>query len=379
MFPAPFISLISVSVLFLMVSTLHAQTLTISNPALISDVHEEIHASLDAFIATEPVSVKEFFDDWNGHYSPKSGTNLALASVRMSVGGGMGPWRLSYLHRLETMVVASRDLVDLVHSDKQNENLKIGRDYRLDLSVRGFEADGIELARRVDLLDQSGFVLKGGLAISLLHGKKLQSGSAIGTAQALSATDYNYNGIIDYYYSRNYLYDNTMEVPQGYGATVDLGLQAVWNGRWLVEAAANDFGFIRWSDAPYTNATITSATKAYDENGYVRYNPTITGLEIYRNMTQSLDPKYFLKTQYLGSTISPFVQLTSTRGYFFPELGTSIALTPTSSLTAFYETRFGTTGLRYTGHYGYISLQSDTLGLSNASAAALMCGFSYAF
>ncbi|MCX6073098.1 MAG: hypothetical protein NTY39_02130 [Campylobacterales bacterium] len=336
--------------------------------------------STSAFIASDPVSVKEFFGDkWGGAYTPRKGTNLVLGSARAEIGGNYEGWHIGYIHRLETMIEASRDFVDLFYAIKHSEDLTIGRQYELNLKINGFQADGLHIAKSIPLYTNNDLTIRGGLGLSLLRGIRMQQGVINGTATALASKDYNYSGNIDYYYTSNYLYDLNLNVPVGYGMSPDIGV-IVDAQKWHSEIVINDlFGFMQWNNAPYTNAIISSNTKHYDSDGYVQYSPTITGLETTRKFTQHFDPKSFALVRYNNSVLIPFLQVSTTRGYIFPEGGLLVTLANVPTIKLSYETFFHSYGLALTSKYGYMGFQTDKLNPDKVSALRLAFGVHYAY
>lgn len=359
--------------------TLWGDVLSIDNPANIQEKND-IFISTSAFIATDPVSVKGFFDDnWEGSYTPRNGTNLALASARAEIGMTQNGWRFGYIHRLETMIEASRDFVDLIHTVKNHDDLPIGRQYDLDLKINGFQADGLHIASSMPLYTSNDLNIHGGIGISLLRGIRLQQGSINGSATAISDKSYDFYGTVDYYYSSNYLYDLNVKTPSGYGACTDIGLNADW-GKFHGELVINDLlGFLRWNNAPYTNAILTSNTKSYDSSGYVEYSPTITGLEITKGYTQHFDPKGFASVRYNREFIMPFLEASTTRGYIFPELGALIPMTNTSRMKISYETFFHSYSIKLISKYAYIGFQTNNINPEKASALGVYVGLQYVF
>ncbi|MFA6144452.1 MAG: hypothetical protein WCW84_05575 [Sulfurimonas sp.] len=359
--------------------TLWGDVLSIDNPATVQR-GDGAFMSTSAFIASDPVSVKEFFGDkWNGDYTPRNGTNLVMASARSEIGGNYKGWHIGYVHRLETMIEASRDFVDLFDSIKHSEDLIVGRQYDLNLKINGFQADGLHVAKSIPLYSGNDLNIRGGIGLSLLRGIRMQQGVIDGTATALAGKDYSYAGVVDYYYTSNYLYDLDLNLPTGYGFSPDIGVIGDW-GNWHSDLVVNDlFGFMQWNNAPYTNAIISSNTKHYDSNGYVQYSPTITGLETTRKFTQHFDPKGFASLRYNSSVFSPFVEASTTRGYLFPEGGVLVTLANVPTIKVSYETFFHSYGLALTSHYGYIRFQTDKINPDKASTLSLAFGIHYAY
>lgn len=354
--------------------SLYGETLVIVNPA---DTHETTFSSYfssSAFMATDPVTIKNFFGEWGGAYTPRQGTNYAFASARVETGVRRGEWSVGYVHRLETLIEASRDLVDLVHDTKNEMALPVGRTYDLHLRINGFQADGVALQRRFPLYESGDFALQGGFGLSLLRGILMQEGTINGQATTISTKDYNFDAVVNSYYSHNYLYKLDVAKPQGYGASSDIGFNARWRDLTYALAVNDLFGGISWDKNPYTYATLTSSTKSYDAKGYLQYNPTVSGLEVTKKHWQRFDPKIMSQLSYRYDNYEPFIRITTIRGVTLPETGLIYQPTQNMKIRYHYESMFGSHGVSLETKYLQMRFQTDRWDLQKSSAVGAYLG-----
>ncbi len=332
-----------------------------------------------AFIADDPVSLNDLFNRWHGDFHPRSGANLALDDMRADIGFSLKNWGyFGYTYRHQSLIKANRDTVLLTWQQLNDTGFIPGKVYTLDISINGFETDGIVYAKRVDVIKSKDRSLKLGLGFELLRGKNMQEGYLKGDALANSSKDYDFNAVSDYRYTQNYLYNLDVQMPTGYGytthATIDYRIKNL-SFRFI----ANDlYGKIKWKRVPYSYVNINSSNKKYDDNGFVVYNPTVSGVEKYVNYTQRLYGKYRVEASYRYDTKSgistggDFV-----KGIWFPYLNFSYIFTDSFYSTISYERRFKSVGIDINYKDFLISLKSDSVKDPSAIALALSCLISF--
>lgn len=327
-----------------------------------------------AFLGNDPMSLTELFADWAGEYRPRRGNNLIFGSARTEAGIMRDGFRIAYIERLDAAIDASRDFVDLVYSDKNNKPLEVGRQYHLDLGAKGFQARGVRLSISREVLSNIEPQVYLGFGASLLKGQRLQDGKFSGQALARTSKDYDFAGILDYGYSRNYLYNLPVDAPKAWGYSFDLG--ASIRHRWVsVDATINDvLGALYWQAAPYTIANASSENKKYDENGYVEYNPFISGREFNQDLKQNLSPKWSARALLHLGAWEPSMELSGTRGYVFPQVGLGRHLPYGWKISADYETRFRSVGVSVLHKYLDLSFRADDTDLEAARALGVSLG-----
>jgi len=258
-----------------------------------------IHIQNHLIVANQIVSIRELFHDWEGPFSPHN-TNKAVISGETSLSFGRNQWRLSYLRRIELFLWANRGLVELAWYDKNKVPFPMNLTYPLHMEGDGFEAHGLKLSYGKAFSYLENKEVGCGVAISFLRGIRMQKLFLEGQAQVVGSKDYDYSGFMNYYYNHNYLYDrDDADIGHGNGISFDIGIGLDITQRLSMGLLLHDiWGQIWWQDVPYTYAQFDSQNKEYDENGYVEYNPRITGRESEADYKQRIQPKTNLCLNY---------------------------------------------------------------------------------
>lgn len=319
--------------------------------------------SFQTFFANDPVSLEELFHDWEGDFHPKIGTNIAFESSRFDLGVILEDnYYIGYTYRHDVFISASHDLTVLNYLTKNKLDLPTGQEFNLSLSIDGFEAHGIVLGKEYTYILHEESSLSLSLATSFLYARNMQQGTLSGTAIALSEKDYDFYATADYYYTYNYLYDLNIDQSTGFGFTTHLSLAYEYKDFSMLFIANDIFGKIYWDSLPYSYVEMNSNNKYYDENGYVHYNPTISGLETQESFTQTLPVKLHLQAnylikekytvgmglQYMYETLLPFAKF-------------SYAQNEDELYYLSYENRFGSTTIGTSYHNIALSISADDL------------------
>lgn len=312
-----------------------------------SDKSTAASANIEAFVADDPVSLGDLLDKWHGEFHPKSGTNLAVDDMRVDIGGSSKKWGyLGYTYRHQSFTAASSDTVELAWQQLNDIGFTPGRVYNLDISIEGFEADGIVYAKSFELLNSAERSLKIGVGIELLRGRNMQDGYLKGDAAANSSKDYDFSAVSDYRYTENYLYKLDVERAEGFGYTTHLGLSFRHKNVALHLLANDIYSEIEWKRLPYSYVVMNSSNKSYDENGFVVYNPTVSGIEKYIDYSQKLYAKYraegrlTTKENTLFTAGSDYV-----KGLWFPYAEISHLFRNGIKTAISYESRFKSVGV----------------------------------
>ncbi len=360
--------------------SLRADVLTFFNPSNAYIPHT-LHVNAQEFIANDVISLKEFFGDWESRYHPKSGQNIALQSLRVDVGGVFyKDFYMGYFYRYDVFVKTQKDFADLYHTIKNKEDFPIGRTYKLDFHIEGIKESGLMIAKSVKLYHDSTHQLSLGLGLSLLFGHDMQDGDIDGSAHTPSEKVYEITSHSTYDYTYNYLYDLDVQSASGVGFGSDISLEYHDSAYDLhMSIMINDlFSKIYWKDLPYSAVDIETKNKSFDSDGYVKYAPSISGLEVYRDTTQTLEPKVklsFLKGVYHDMQVGAGVSFAY--GENFPYLCVAKDFSKWQNVALSYESRFGSFGVDYHDRFFHLGISSDAL--SDASALGLRAGVDYRF
>lgn len=356
----------------------HAEgLLSIDNPAK-NGPTTGIYTTVQAFEGNDSVAMRQYGGTWQGSYSPRSGTNLGLQSARVESGVQWQGYRLGTLYRAEALVEASRDTSDLVRQNLNSAGYDAGRIYPLAYQLKGFDAGGVRLSKSWGLPLAATWQVTGGLGLAYLQGQRLKLQTASGQVITVNAKDINASVALS-------TTDSTINVrdlaafnapfgrfakPSGEGYAVDAGLllQHGPSGISLEVALADLAGSMTWKDVPNNAETYNNATKFFDANGYVNFNPTATRTSQYQNLNQVLDPKLWLAVNLPLGDFALQAAASTTRGYWFPELKFTYLVNPTWRLAAHYDTYFKTLGLSIEHPWLTLSLRAGSLNPDSAKA-----------
>lgn len=242
---------------------------------------------------SQPIAIKSIIDDWK---PPFKGGDKALSYNRAETGVHWRNWQFGVLERYEYFLEFSPETAELFYLVENRLPLETGKQYALRIKVQQQRTRGLRLGYR-HVFDNNKFAL--GLGAAFLQGKTLTEGDIQGSAHVTAENDYDFQFDVDYFYSRDVLFDRDVRAPRGNGYSLDIKLEWDPNEQFSAQLDIVDMlGEIFWTDTPYTRATGTSENKRYDENGYVRYDPIISGTETNKNFTQTLQRKVFLNARY---------------------------------------------------------------------------------
>lgn len=275
------------------------------------------YAELEVFSYSQAVPVDAAIHEWRGS-AFRDGT-VALLLSRAEAGVQDGRWRLGLLTRVDYQLRFSRDAAEFYHRISNRLPLEPGREYVVAVNAYYVFANGVRAGYL--LQDRPDFGLE--LGVSLLSGQRLTDGRLNAIATAVAPNDYEFNLAVDYFYSRDVLFQRENPAPTGKGISTDVRLLWRPGPDVLAHVVITDlWGRMYWHDAPYTHATGTSATKEYDDQGYVRFKPLISGVEGNNDYTQSLPPRLQLALQYhLSAQYSALGEVLYTKVETFSALG----------------------------------------------------------
>lgn len=258
------------------------------------------YLSFESFAHSEPIAIKAITKQWD---APLHNGDMALAFGRAEIGVGWNQWRLGVFRRHDYFYEFSPDTAYLKHSSENNLPLDTGKQLDIYIEANSIIANGVSLTHSFVLAKANVDV-----RLSYLKGRELTSGQLAGNAEVLAENDYDLMFDVDYFYSEDELFDREVVRPQGEGYSVDINIDWSFDSRWNFTLTVNDLlAKLFWKNAPRTMATGNTATKVYDEAGYVVFNPVISGLETDQNYAQTLPRKISFKTEYtLGEQLLLF-------------------------------------------------------------------------
>ena len=358
----------------------YADLLGITNPADMAGKQGiSVYTDGHYFAGDDYIAVNQFSDNWNGSFTPRNGTNLALLNARVEAGASYDSWRIAALFRDEILIESNHDFTDMMYYNKQHLIVPAGQSFNMNIQVEGFDADGIRLDKGFILPQINGIAVAVGTGISLLHGKSVRIGKVNGIASS-TITGYTYNATVEANYPKSIYTNPNNATPIGQGYALDIGAKAVWANGTRVELAANDLlGAMRWDNMPYINETANSATLARDSSGNIYYNPTFSGVNYQETFIQKLNAKLHAQVTYPVSGFDLSAGTDWTKGYWFPQVGTTYCVNANWKATLDYDVRFSTVGLGIERKWFYLNLRSESVSLGKSKAYGLAGGVKITF
>jgi hypothetical protein len=322
---------------------------------------------------SQPIAIKSILNEWQ---PPFKGGKKAMTFNKAEAGLRWRNWQMGIFERYDYLLNFSSQTAELVYRTENHLPLEIGKDYELRIKARQQASRGIRVGYRYKFTPS--FIV--GFAGSYLQGKSLTDGGVQGTAHVTAEKDYDFQFNADYSYSRDVLFSRDVNQPKGNGYSLDFSMDWRPSDHFSTQLSIFDLkGKIFWNDAPYSVATATSATKTYDEDGYVRYNPAISGYESNKNYTQNLPRKIFLATKYQWSESAELIaEVMDFEIIHFTSLGAGWCYFKESCIQGLYNTTAKALSMRYQGHGFRIELGSDDFNLNRARYVVMQISFNQA-
>jgi len=355
-----------------------AGTLSFFNPSSISKQSDKLHLETQLFLANDAFSIEALFDNFEGKYYYKNGKNHAIGDIRLDVGAYVDTvGYLGYTYRREAVIETSSDTVKLIHEVSNEHDLTLGEAYDLDIKIEEFEVHGITWANTFPLYQRNGWKIQVGAGIELLYGTGGQDGNAVGNARVNAVNDYDFAWQSDYRYTDNYLYDLDVPKVTSFGYTTHLSFQASYHYFTFLGIINDLWGKLYWKNLPYSDVTMSSGNKSYDENGYAEYAPLISGIELEWGFTQTLMRKWRVEGQYIMEDASLDLGNDHINGINMPYIRYTQRYSNHLTMSYQYETKFNMLGMDV--KYKKYHLSFDTNRLKDPSALRINLGVHYNF
>jgi hypothetical protein len=367
-------------VLLSITSALQAEVIPFFNPTQIYQPNAAT-INIQGFIASDPVSLKGFFNDWEGDYTPRNGDNIAMEEFRLDIGTVIyDSYYVGYFYTRNLLAATNRGFVDFYHAIKNDTQFSHTQNYNLKLDMKGIEEHGVMLSRNYPLIDSDEHRLIIGVSAYLSYATDTQDGMLLGESSIGTNGTYNASGITDYYYQDNLLYDLVTEKTYGIGYGLHLGAMYV-NKRYNfdIEVTINNvLARSYWSNLPFSHVDIESRNQIINDKGHVEYEPTISGLEVYRDYIQKIIPKYHMDiTKHFPQEIDVTVGIDTVDSVTIPYVTVSKMLNDTQKVELLYETKFNSRGISFEGRNYGLSIMID--GFSSASTVSFSGSYIYHF
>lgn len=326
----------------------------------------------DSFSYSETVSIESTLDSWKGD-DFESGERQWTWNW-LEVGVQYEHWAVGLVQRYDYDVRFSKQTAEFFWLTKNKKDLPVGKTYALDLQANAIHSSGIRFSFVDNLTDTFNYRL----GLSYLQANYSLDGQIEGDATAISDSDYDYQGSIDYAYTEDHLFDRNVQEPTGKGFSLDFmfNYQVTPELHWQLQVR-DLFARLYWDSSPYTQGYVTSDRKEYDENGYVSIDPVLQGYEgIKSTYIQTLQPRWYSKVGYAVSDNNVLIgQLRYQYDHVLYALGINHKLTNYSRLGANYWPINQTIELNWKYHSVKLAVATDTFKVSDMKTFWL--SFSY--
>lgn len=333
--------------------------------------------NVNAFTANNVVPLKAIFfdEDWDDPIRIKNRNNLDIF-WKADAGIIYKGWRLAGFYRGELFLSANKDTVEILRMIRTKQKLPAGKTFNIDLEATGFSAKGIEISKNVNC----GRIIEGlsiGATARYMKGEMIQAANINGVVTPTGTKTYDFDLSVDYNYDINFLYKRRdMSSPEGYGYGFDIGLSYIFSDKIKADILFMDlFGRMHWRNVPYTTADVTSRVREFDEDGYMKFRPTIRGFEGFRDFEQKIPIKTDMTVKYddgsfiLGSTIN-FI---GSRPLYWINGG--YRLSDNFAIDADYNTNYKAIGLGLIYRESRLRIYSDNVNWKKAGAMGLIFSF----
>jgi len=343
------------------------------NPAGISGADNVLIWSFrqGAFLGNRMLPLDPFFGRWEGDVRIENG-NLVQSRALVETVALKGPWEVSLGVRSEMSIVGNRDSAEVVRLLKRRQDLPTGNVYGIDVRTSGFMGEELRIARKWNLNGVPGLSVGG--ALGLIHGERVQDGTIRGTLTVTGRRAYDYNLSLDYAYDVNYVYSAPLDPRsmEGYGFAVDLGVRYQKAG-WDLSLRSEDLlAWIWWEKANVTKAIANNGRRWFDSEGFVHYDPIITGTERKSRVTQRIAPKVSGEATHSWDRVSLTAAADWTRDTVFPRAALGLRRSPAGGWwKLIYDVHYRMGGIQYAWGKGEFAVLADALEPGKIGSAGL--------
>ncbi|MBT3202739.1 MAG: hypothetical protein HOB14_19815 [Gammaproteobacteria bacterium] len=229
--------------------------------------------SFESFNYSDSTSLHSILGHWSDEVG---GGSKALSVSRIMLGFEYNNYSLQTVYRDDSYYNFDNETVHFIYLTENKLPLVNGQEYDLYIKPDKSSSEGLRFGTNQQItpkLKLHGF-------FSLLKATNLTHGNLNGHAMAVGSNDYDFNFASDLYYEDDPLFDRVTDRLSGKGYSIDLMLDYEINDKWSINLELLDVvGELLIDQAAFTRAEATSDIKVFDENGYLTYDPVISGLE----------------------------------------------------------------------------------------------------
>ncbi len=334
-----------------------------------------VYFNLDSFSYSEPLPINALMGDWKGNL--QRGEH-AFSYDSIELGMQWDSWSLGVQYRYDYFYRFTPDTAYLKYQQENNRALITGEQLSLSLSANALVARALRMAYQNHLEN-----ITYAVSLSYIEALRFTEGRIQGQASIISNNDYELDFDVDYFYSEDVLFDREVQRPDARGIALDLDLHWSFYRNYHIEFIARDlFSRINWEDAPRTIAQGDNDIKRYDEQGYVVFDPIISGVETLQSHYQRLPRKLRLLASYQHDVYRQHflrAEIHDVEVERFYSVGYQYALSPDDRIAADYNMTASAIRLSYQTPFMSFSLASDRFKINDARLLALQLSLHAAF
>lgn len=244
------------------------------------------YTSLDSYTFSEPTSINSFLHDFNGDIQDGE---YAFTKNKFEIGVRKSYYSLALVSRYDYFVEFNNELARAYH-DASHDIVPSEGD-SIDVYIKSSHLRAYGLKYGLHWQPAEGLTLLA--SISGLSADQMVDGKANGAVGYLGKDEYRGAVHFNLYSYRDLLLDAPVPSPKGLGYSIDFGLNWQINSQWYLQMRVEDaYSRIKWQDILYSNLLATSATVYFDQAGRLHTNPAVSGLQVLKDMTQSMPVQY---------------------------------------------------------------------------------------
>ncbi|MET0980679.1 MAG: hypothetical protein ABWY02_01140 [Telluria sp.] len=328
-----------------------------------------VYTDVSVWQASDAVPISQIEDEWTA-YSPRNGRNTALMRNRVAAGVEKNGWRLGLELRQDAWLATDRASLDAYHMYQQKRNPVPPASLALQGRYFSWQAQGLRIGYTVEGPRIAGRASSIEMSGAAYGRQRLRERSFGGTLNYPQADTYGFAAShIDA--NSRMIYPFMGEAPRASGAGLSLAATVPLAEAWTLRVQADDVASrLRWKNLPVNTESLRSDVRSYDENGYVNYQPLLSGRK--RQLERSFRiPRYTAAAlDYRFQAWGAGVQVARYGGETIPTLSVSRGF-GWLTVQANVETRFDSAGLGLeAGNFRFL-LQSDSFRLDEAKARSL--------
>jgi hypothetical protein len=329
----------------------------------------QLFVRADSIAFSEPYPVYSTFTDLNAGSKPG---DTAFTHDQVDIGASYGPWTLASIKRYDFYLSFHPDAAELLYRGENDLPVERNRQYTINTLWNHASSTGLKASYTFNPHDR----LKLRLAASFLRAEDLLHGSVAGASVIDANEDFGGDVILDYRYSRDGLLDRQVDEPDGNGYAVDVYVNWRASERLTIAVAAEDWlNAIRWRDAPFTQAALTSSTVSLDDNGSISTTPLLSGTEGYRDFTQKLPVRTSISMLYRANRqIEVVVQALNVESLNLPAIGVRYHRAPDKSWALAYDSAARAVTMSLETGWWHVSVGLDHLNVEKAHFVSIGAG-----